>query len=821
MKIKGRTVGTTMPRPDWSQTDPKKADYIYNKPKPVVYDKTQTLSDEQKRRARNNIGAVGTKAGELPEFHAVKLKSQDSTSKDGVMIGYDASENNFGVATFKDTYFGTNPVILRNIAPGTASYDAVNKWQMDSAISTKAVRYDMAYPYTEEQKQQAMDNIGASEALALRSQGRSAKYTVTKPGWKRILNVIRASNGTLNLGIGKVVSGGGGISFQALGIQFTGNVDLKTGSIDKTEPKPVIYQLYNHEMGHNNNTAFPDSYARITGVRVGWPGHSDGSALKEADFPNIPEGDTVKYWINTVNCYVDVYVDFVDVKGGDTVQLNMNYAGFADSHRCGAITEETDATDTGIYGEPLVYQEFTPTKDYTVYMPEGKMFAKELEASSFAAEQVNVDDVALRGNVVTDQDKLAVNALILEGDPGNVDTEDVILRGLHPGQEDTDAVNKGQLEGALSASELAMTDKLCPAFSESGAVVTCEPVEEYPLQAVSQIAPVQAGSGDPGPDNIRAISGHTEVQLTRAGKNLFDDVGWFESHGFTLQEDGSWLGFGVNKPCFTNTAKQSGAMYLTATAQTNDNTVPFYMVAYYTDGTVSSSLAFYAADTFATKTLTTDPTKTVDYIKWTYGGGGSYYIKDVMISFVDGEYEPYKGDTFTVDLGQTVYGGSVDWQSGALTAQWVCEELSVPFYMISEGRAAFKPTYPVDYVAGVGNICSSHYKGGPFDASAPDNYAYVANENTLVIRDNANFGDAAATSAYLAAQKAAGTPVQVCYRTKTPIGIVNLTPQEIKALAGVNTVWSDTGDTQVTGRADTKALFEKLTNAIIALGGNV
>lgn len=32
MKIRGNTVGTTMPRPDWNQTDPKKADYISNKP---------------------------------------------------------------------------------------------------------------------------------------------------------------------------------------------------------------------------------------------------------------------------------------------------------------------------------------------------------------------------------------------------------------------------------------------------------------------------------------------------------------------------------------------------------------------------------------------------------------------------------------------------------------------------------------------------------------------------------------------------------------------------------------------------------------------
>ena len=34
--IRGNTVGTTMPRPDWNQTDPRKADYIKNKPQSFV-----------------------------------------------------------------------------------------------------------------------------------------------------------------------------------------------------------------------------------------------------------------------------------------------------------------------------------------------------------------------------------------------------------------------------------------------------------------------------------------------------------------------------------------------------------------------------------------------------------------------------------------------------------------------------------------------------------------------------------------------------------------------------------------------------------------
>lgn len=45
--------------------------------------------------------------------------------------------------------------------------------------------------------------------------------------------------------------------------------------------------------------------------------------------------------------------------------------------------------------------------------------------------------------------------------------------------------------------------------------------------------------------------------------------------------------------------------------------------------------------------------------------------------------------------------------------------------------------------------------------------------------------------------------------------------ETIPALSGVNTLWADTGEITVTGRADPIVVIEKLTNAIIALGGNV
>jgi hypothetical protein len=43
MKIRGNTVGTTMKRPDFNQTNEKKSDYIKNNPLPVL-----TAEDEGK-----------------------------------------------------------------------------------------------------------------------------------------------------------------------------------------------------------------------------------------------------------------------------------------------------------------------------------------------------------------------------------------------------------------------------------------------------------------------------------------------------------------------------------------------------------------------------------------------------------------------------------------------------------------------------------------------------------------------------------------------------------------------------------------------------
>lgn len=45
--------------------------------------------------------------------------------------------------------------------------------------------------------------------------------------------------------------------------------------------------------------------------------------------------------------------------------------------------------------------------------------------------------------------------------------------------------------------------------------------------------------------------------------------------------------------------------------------------------------------------------------------------------------------------------------------------------------------------------------------------------------------------------------------------------ETIPAWSGVNTFWADTGEITVSGKADLVAIIEKLTNAVISLGGNI
>lgn len=178
---------------------------------------------------------------------------------------------------------------------------------------------------------------------ALSSQGRSSKYNITEgPGWYRILNLIRASNGTVTIGFGQsnrpLTNDGCGRSSQALAFDFTGYVwypGQDKNNIAEDIGKPEFLLKYNNLFGDPN--AMEKGMAQITKVRLGYPD------VAADDWKNSEE-----QFDNPVNCFLDVYIDFPNpaVAADDgPEQININYTGYSNSHKTSLIDSCTKVAE--------------------------------------------------------------------------------------------------------------------------------------------------------------------------------------------------------------------------------------------------------------------------------------------------------------------------------------------------------------------------------------------------------------------------------------------------------------------------------------------
>ena len=297
--------------------------------------------------------------------------------------------------------------------------------------------------------------------------------------------------------------------------------------------------------------------------------------------------------------------------------------------------------------------------------------------------------------------------------------------------------------------------KLCPPLAESGAAVRCEPVEDYPLEVVSHLP----------------AEGVQTLTLHHCGKNILDTGNPKVYHNnattpvylFTLTDTGvhiDWVrdeasNWGRFSYCL-GTAEELAGKTITVSGKytsmvANEKNIPYVSICstnenpcrdnsninygnggyLNTSGSYTQHLGSGSGKNSVTYTVTgNEPGK---YIVASYNEsyGGAFNVgdwvewSDIQVEIGDAAtaYEPYRGQTHTIDFGKTVNGGTYHWTKGILT-------------------------------------------------------------------------------------EADGNETQ-------------LTPQQIRALSGVNTLYTDAGDTTVTGKADPVAVIEKLTNAIIALGGNI
>lgn len=163
--------------------------------------------------------------------------------------------------------------------------------------------------------------------------------------------------------------------------------------------------------------------------------------------------------------------------------------------------------------------------------------------------------------------------------------------------------------------------------------------------------------------------------------------------------------------------------------------------------------------------------------------------------------------TYTTDLGRTVYGGTLDVVSGVLTVDKAFITMLGTSGTQTAGTKMNKSStttanifytfnsnnglYPTSLTDTDDLVCSHFPTGLASSTTEAQCYMGLAQFRICLPLDNSlGISTAAEMNAWLAEQYANGTPVQFAIRLLNP-QTYQLTPQEVEALVGTNTVWSD------------------------------
>lgn len=398
-----------------------------------------------------------------------------------------------------------------------------------------------------------------------------------------------------------------------------------------------------------------------------------------------------------------------------------------------------------------------------------------------------------------------------------------------------DAAATGEAIEAISPDDAAVDgkpwtskriiDALCPPLEASGNPVQCYPVAGYPLGVKATWQPRQAGTGDPSPENIRPITGMDEVTVARSGKNLMPytkpSQSSYTSNGitFTWNDDGSIHISGTaagradsNVMNFDGFYLPPGAYRMIPSSQSGVN--PHFVVKKGGTGTNiwynPTGVSIENGDVPQYFYVSVSDGTTVDTTVYAFLSYGTE-------SPTADDYAPYTGTTATLTLPDEVYGGEVDLATGHGQETWRGVILNGTEDWKLSGDNILYYINGIDYLITRDGLCS-HFQ---YFVSAHGSgiYCIVVNAIMTIALGSILSGQytVASWKSYLAAQYAAGTPVTVAYKLATPQPITATGGQQIVALAGVNTVFTDADGVTITGRADPVATVQVLADRVAAL----
>lgn len=334
----------------------------------------------------------------------------------------------------------------------------------------------------------------------------------------------------------------------------------------------------------------------------------------------------------------------------------------------------------------------------------------------------------------------------------------------------------------------------------SGPIATFEG-EDLPLKSLTaSIVPVQGGSGDPSPTNVRPISGWTGEEVTACQDNLFDNV---LSH-IKVAND--------NNLRWAKRFDKVGTYYL----QSFNSGVSGYVYGrkQLANGTFDNATIYLqhgtTLDGLKTVTITDGEAFVVYNASDNNEETSMIILAKVNVSLRDDltDYVPYAGTTTTIPFTDSqgnpveVFGGSVDVVNGSLTGDSKCyEDLSnITFELSANGNYYWSRSTTIPYALNLTDGMCSHFKFG----SSNDVWCGI-NDSTgryiLFIKANVDsalgISSVAEFNTWLANQSTNGTPVQLWYKLATPNTPIQQQPTSIKSLDGDNNMFASTGDVDV------------------------
>lgn len=384
--------------------------------------------------------------------------------------------------------------------------------------------------------------------------------------------------------------------------------------------------------------------------------------------------------------------------------------------------------------------------------------------------------------------------------------------------------------GLNAWSSKHIIDALCPPLEESGNPVQCYPVVGSKLGVKASWEPTQEGTGDPSPENIRAIKGRDSVQVERCGENLLNSVPELPIRIY--KNSPSVVVRGGTLPAGQYT------MDVRLDVIPGGEALGVALIKYeLADGTEKYFVPRASNETSVTTAFET-AIKAITVVN--YGNiDGNITGISLVPGVAAGDFERYTGQTATIALPRTIYGGTVDAVTGEGQETWKLLTLdgtgNWETWGVNENNAAVTGFYNYginDYDPNCNKLlCSTMpYKNVDVWGGRNEGIGYASALNlgsrymiysvkTDTLSDASDNASAVASfKSYLAAQYAAGTPVQIAYRRAEPVPFTALSgAQPIPALPGVNTLLTDADSVTVTGRADPIKRIIDLEDAVASM----